>query len=357
MNRSLLGGLGVALVSVAFLSCGSDDEDKPTLASYAAARCAVMQRCSPEMLPLYGGSSRCVERMSMEMQHSVLPGMVTEGDWLSACISALNSAGCEDLYYVEECDPPPGTLPPGSACMYGPQCDTGLCSEHTGQGCGVCISPGALGEACDQGTPCAEGLKCSYTDHVCVQPAALGEPCSSAIPCLQELYCSSTDNVCLQRLALGEPCDVGTPCAEGLDCSFTQQVCVEDSAPGDHKVGDSCSDAYPNSCGTNLRCHNGVCALRVALGGTCSVTSDCVQNTWCDHDKEVCSAIKRVGEGEACDVEGVACADGLWCKNNAVCVAFLEDGAVCEYTSSAGCLLPAQCQDGVCQIPEPPTCE
>lgn len=306
MNKSVLGILG--LVGVALVAgCGSSDEDKGAadLGALASAQCAALQRCYPEAVSLYGGAERCPVRVRIVLDSMLLPGMNLDSQWMAGCVSALQSASCEDVVRgVSACEFPAGTLEVGAACVADTQCSTGACHQSSAPpACGACAVPAQLGESCKD-KPCAKGLSCSWG---------------------------------------GEP-----------------SVCVEESpdtpAP---KEGEACDSNYGSYCGAFLRCVENVCSPLAAVGESCATEGDCGSGAYCDTTEKVCKAIEVVGEGQACEGPGADCADGLYCKGNAACAPYVEDGGECEASpsTSSGCLFPATCENGVCTLPTPDTCE
>jgi len=286
MNRKLLGSLGLLGVVLA-AGCGSDESGGSggaggvpagDITSYAQAYCAAQQRCYPDFqMP---DDYDCVGRQKLSFESQLYPGMSVGPAWFGSCAAAINAASCDDYRrgVLPACDMPPGTLPAGSPCVAGGQCETRSCSYNP-SGCGVCEACG--GAVCEPGAMCVHGA--------CVEmPDQLGEACVDN--CYGGLLCR--DGICVERSAAGEPCSEYNDCGQGLFC-----VC------------------------------------------------------------DLCIPIEGVGEGEGCDIvaTGQWCMRGLWCNSKMICERSLDDGSPC--VDSDSCLFPASCENGVCTLPKPETCQ
>jgi len=222
----------------------------------------------------------------------------------------------------------------GGACRRARECASGLACVG-----GVCAPPRVLGERCERRTDCASGLVCAGR---CVAPPGLGEPCSRGVGgdlCAADRTC--IDGACAAASALGEACDDSTPCAPGGRC--IEGVCVPTAVAGEPCVtggclalhacvggvcqpmgtaGDACSDALPCVEGA---CRDGVCELLA--------------------DGESCAADVQFGECRGLCVGGTCrprVAEGGACRGSSQC----EAGFVCREVSGPASCQPA-CFEGV----------
>lgn len=101
----------------------------------------------------------------------------------------------------------------------------GVCAWVLAAGCSV-----GLGEPCDAGTACPEGLVCSFPREeegpaprgVCDYPLrGEGEECTVAAECERSLTCSNhftpgdRYGACVKKRAVGEACFVDRDCESG----------------------------------------------------------------------------------------------------------------------------------------------
>jgi len=125
-------------------------------------------------------------------------------------------------------------------------CDDGLVQNPTTT---LCERPQTPGTACGPGFPCGPGLTCDETQFKCVAPAMAGESCANPfVGCASGLSCTGALECSHSPARLGETCDIGTPCGNGLNCKpGIPQRCQQD-----RKLGESCGPLAP--CGQGTQC-------------------------------------------------------------------------------------------------------
>ncbi len=240
----------------------------------------------------------------------------------SACIDALNAAGCNFYdFYSPSCN---GVFKP--AVPVGGACDT--LNECVGGECNLTSM-----------TPCA---------GTCAAYVATGAPCGSAMPCAKTDFCDSTTSTCKTLPALGASCDgvcSGTlnyckgwmPGANGQP--DTLGTCAAFGGPGQ-----SCEVLFLGwSCTPGLYCdENQTCQPTLSVGSSCKSGAACQPGNYCrglviDFNNMVtqpgtCAAISDVGG--ACtpgtDPLGFSgCPGRLTCTMASVCAYDTPEGAMC----------------------------
>jgi len=206
----------------------------------------------------------------------------------------------------------------------GDDCDDGAWCDG-----GTCVALPAAGEACADGVRCAPGLACDPIEGSCAALPVLGEPCAmderGPFVCAGELACLG--DVCGPLPTLGEACGSGDhACADGLGCAF-------------------------NTDGTNT------CEPRVGAGEPCTNDTQCLSGNYCEFALNLCAA--HVPSGGACD-DGNECGPSGSCVNageggallcvpmpglGEPCLLDCRDGAICEFTQTAGTCVPPVCAE------------
>jgi hypothetical protein len=200
----------------------------------------------------------------------------------------------------DECRNQFGPRAEGKACMYGSQCETGMCGlTDPAAMCGTCTPRRAEGEACGDGYACAYDLDC--VDSVCTKLGRLGDSCDrgeAACNNAQSIACyleqDAATGTCQLLPGLGELCS-GPVCRAELSCNLTSGSCVPD------KMG--------------------------TLGGACGYDAEDVY-TWCP--------------------------GGSYCDTNSVCVAKASTGEACP--TGVRCRPGNRCLNAVCTVPDPTAC-
>ena len=248
-----------------------------------------------------------------------LPGSGVTVLGMEVCAAVLDASPCELP------DGPPaactfvGSLPGGSPCGDGIQCQSGICDGTiaiTPEGpaspftCGKCVPVVGVGQSCESAA-CASGSLClsqqtssGPATHSCVgiTQGAVDAPCDGlAKQCEPGLYCAAASSRCQALASEGEPCGDGTSppgdpggCRAPLGCeqnlSDGPATCVSHDAGGscladqDCAPGFGCIPAGPCSNPARFGCSaSGMCSAItwVEPGQPCSDQARCLVNS-CD---------------------------------------------------------------------------
>lgn len=293
------------LAVTVFMGCGGDKpkertggvKEDPRCAAYTAATCGKMAQCWPWLLAAsYGDMETCIQRSSGLCANVLTAnGSSWTTEKIDACAQTLPTISCDTWWnsVAPACDPGPGQLQDGSACIDKSQCQGGTCLQGGASGCGVCSTISPLGGDCSGSAQCEPGTACS-PEGKCVQPASLGGSCDASNPCAVNLRCGA-EGKCVPLVDVGEACN---PASFG-DCNFFKGLA-------------------------------------------------------CDPETETCKAVNLAPAGERCgpiDGQLTTCGAGAICSTQGVCLAPLEDGASCSEQAESRCAPPATCIGGVCTIP------
>ncbi len=95
-----------------------------------------------------------------------------------------------------------------------------------------------------------------------------------------------------------------------------------------------------------IQCKSGTCVALIAVGATCSSTSDCVRSAYCDYTKGSCTP--HVATGSTCKgSDSSECIDGDYCDSTTkLCAAKGANGAAC---TTANMCQSSNCPSGTCQ--------
>jgi hypothetical protein len=266
---------------------------------FAMSLCGQLNTCAPFVFQtIYGDTMTCITRTSL----GCLPALGANGNQttpaqLDACAQAIGSETCDaaaDNAEPQACDLP-GTLAAGAGCGSNAQCQSGYCKIPLGKACGTCTARAAAGAACSVDVDCAAGLVCSGT--TCVMPAATGAACSMTQPCMRTLACIGGQ--CATPLAAGATCSGPTGCdaSKGLYCDMQKTCAQTGTAPAGQPCGIIGSSVVACTAGAT-------CAVASGISGTCHQPA----------------------------ADGALCGPGI------------------------GCLAPATCIGGKCQLPSPSSC-
>jgi len=165
-----------------------------------------------------------------------------------------------------------------------------------------------------------------------------GAPCKSGLQC-QSLHCSipqgTSCGVCATRVAVGESCTVSSDCDNGR---CRENLCVP-------IVGEGGTCDSRTACHTGLTCvtpdgttaSRGVCTKPIAEGGTCNPLSDACDFSFglgCDTQSQTCKVIWRIV------IAGQVCStvDGLlaFCAGYGLCVPPADEAGICQATPADG---------------------
>jgi hypothetical protein len=268
----------------------------------------------------YGSESTCQSRVAANCEDSLgAPGTGATTTTETACTSALQSLSCTDVLAGTDptaCQPPVGTVAMGQPCSFNGQCTTQYCLVALGSICGTCQAAPQPGAACSV-NGCAEGQVCVASSGTCqTAVTAVGATCSATSPCGPGLACV-TVRTTMSCQALGAA--VGVACAArndllpdcdhrlGLTCDTGSHKCVQDTYA---TAGNACGPTD----GGYVDCEN---------GGACNTTGAGTDGT--------CEA--PAADGAACDPSGAAP-----CLVPAVCVTMTGSSVgTCELQNGASC--------------------
>jgi hypothetical protein len=278
---------------------------------------AVMDRlaeCGPFQIQQLGGDLAAIKDREFKTMLPLLelPGITL--DYISKeFIDTITSLSCGEFSRLASLQSQPKAeygfdasrgLANGQPCMHPLQCASLVCLRLQGASCGVCAAPIAIGGKCDD-----------------------------------------------VNIVLGSPCGMGNTCAGGVCKPF-----------GDK--GAQCN-ATTAPCFIDLGCVGGVCGAFLGKGDTCtSLTGECdiKEVLACEPNIKKCVLLKWVEDGKACGIKD----NGLFvCKKSdcfpsvldGTCRAPAEDGKPCDSAAGPGCLLHAQCVNGICEQYFTPVCK
>ncbi len=360
-----LGGMVLIAAMVGVPACGGSSSggsgnsdagvgtpltDAP--AALAGALCGVLTQClgPVETLALQGQDcSTYYTAQLKEGEISLFPAAITkgtvvyDGTKMSACLGAIQSAGCATLTtrLSSLCGSlAKGIIPSGGACSLSSECASGSFCKTASVCPGTCTALLSAGQDCEQSDDCENGLICSTTTNKCVKPADAGEACNgSAPPCSPELACQGApqggSGTCVTIAAAfgaasGAACDptTATFCATGLSCAATAvtggTVAFTCEAP---PATTACHIGYPEECPQGQYCLlataslTGACSVLPGNGAACAKHSPsdktstdrlCAPGTVCDTTSTTCRTLGELGTTCAADNECISnvCASG-----------------------------------------------
>jgi Dickkopf N-terminal cysteine-rich region len=262
---------------------------------------------------------------------------------------------------------PPAT---GMPCAFDEQCAGARCSA-SGDGCGVCLTPRKLGEACTglldtcaRSATCTNGA-CVSTKKVVGQTCALGP--GGLLPvdqkeCDDELYCEAPDftsgsGICRAVHGKGEACSLFGQCGSGLRC--VNDTCV----PGPGKLGEPCGP-YPGCADDTLECNSLTMTCQTGtlpLGEACGIVGGSIIDPRCAPPNVCWTAngmtqticVTLPGEGEPC--ARYQCAAPLFCRmkndNHDTCERPRNEGEACAHGNYGAipCATGLECRGSVCR--------
>ena len=246
-----------------------------------------------------------------------LPGSGLTPEVLEACASALEASPCELPNGQPAACAFVGSLPGGTPCNEGFQCESGQCQgtaffSPEGQigptTCGKCLPAVMVGQVCAQGdfsAGCPANASCITKDtsasmptYTCVPPSYgdIGATCDDLTAlCKVGLYCAAQTGQCAPLANANAQCGEGSKppgdpggCAPPLSC-----VGVDAATCSIGSAGAYCLDDL--DCAPGLGCIPGPCALSgtvVRIG--CAASGTCGPVTWgspgqpCDPPSTLC---------------------------------------------------------------------
>lgn len=132
-------------------------------------------------------------------------------------------------------------------------------------------------------------------DRVFVGQVGRNAPCINTAECAGNAVCGF-DPTCSDQCCVGACRVFADPVEIGAACSFSGTACVPEAYCAQDPM-------------TGLTT---VCTKLVKPGGDCSLGQQCDENSQCDGEGK-CRKVKLAGEGEACGIEYVRCAEPHSC--------------------------------------------
>lgn len=291
-----------------------------------------------------------------------------------------------------------GLLPAGSACTYAGQCASEFCNSRTRQ----CDAAGRLGDACTAAGDCRLGY-CDPTQK-CSERKQNGAACTVAGDCLGGVcdpgtsrcgkpdgamcnssgecqgYCDTTARQCRTAAANGTSCMRDEQCQSRM-CHSNLRTCVTRCSDGcaaaefcdsygacrpKLAAGSQCDD--DDECDTGFCNDDERCAMRPAIGGACTSSSDCFPKGYCSggtctayaKPDQACTGLDScappfICSNGKCTLISLSCEpakSGSQCTWLQVCdeTAFCDvlDNFTCKpkKTAGASCLRSTECPTG-----------
>jgi hypothetical protein len=294
---------------VAMLTCGvaacSAEHDALERAEAVGAQVAEARCACTELAQNTATQETCIEAQKRRWEAEVLPIVRADHtklrtDALDRCLALLRSCA------VQSHEVPPcsrlfaGQLALGEPCLNRLQCESGVCERG---GCfessaGHCAEPLDGPGFCADDSFCVDGFTCQGGG--CAPALREGEACSGVTPgatgCEPGLVCIPEEGTvwefaCRAQRAAGQRCgteheagwSVGfAACEEGLLCSTSSFECEEPGPPAIDRrgLGERCVTSGPTeeTCGSELVCSAGKCALPKRLEEPCTSAEECASH-------------------------------------------------------------------------------
>jgi hypothetical protein len=297
--------------------------------------CEFQVRCGlikDDLTACLSGNTAGRTRVSATEQAAVKAGRIKyDGDQARTCLDALSSRSCDVTTasyrgYPEAClSALRGTSHSGAPCADSAECISQSCEiPACGMACctGTCRGDDApivakIGASCATNL-CDQDAFCDPASMMCVVLKRLGESCEDGFSCADGLYCLPSSNTCGSLPGPGERCDRDGCRERGQHCSTTTKTCVNVGLLDDPcSSGEDCSPFYV--CGANRQCSEGI-----ALGAPCTRSDRCAgaELAFCDIPDNAtmgtCTMPKP--DGASCHVE-YECVSGVCDPISKTCVA------------------------------------
>ena len=330
---------------------------------------AQFTRCGGPQLPAAEAARQLARFEQVCQNEAALPGSGVTAATLDACADALDLSPCEFPAGPPQACQFHGTLPGGSPCADGIQCQSGRCGGTqsfspegpTGPAvCGTCANVTTVGQPCGQ-ADCPAASACILDNpggstYSCkaTSDGTQGASCDDLTTyCQPGLYCAAQTATCQPVAAVGAACGDGSRppgdpggCAAPYGCEELSMTCV--SSPD----GGPCLSDF--DCAPGLGCiPEGPCANPARFG--CSASGQCVPITWAQSGQP-CSLAVRCLVGSCFSNESLPMVQApngglLW----STCPAVVADDQPCNARST--CDAFAECFQGACILSDAVSCQ
>jgi uncharacterized repeat protein (TIGR01451 family) len=277
-------------------------------------------------------STRYCDGVSLTCQPRLANGVSVPNDGLHAGTCATMGLACSSLV----CNANKCAKSGGASCTTAAECGSNSCTSSV---CGKTAND----TACGQNGDCTSGSCKSYR---CV-PAANG--CYQDLDCSSTQYCRRSTLTCVNKLDKG----AAIPSSDGLHtgtCSDAAAVCLSgycNSTTITCGVSDGASCTVPSDCRNNT-CLGAHC---VPASNGCYSDDHCSAGNYCNRSALSCTATLSVGtpipvdglHAGSCNDAAAVCQTGLCNLNKTSCAA--DNGNAC---SDAASCVSDQCTGGYC---------
>ena len=217
-----------------------------------------------------------------------VPGEVCVGMQEKYCTARCPAGGCPDGFYCDNIGGGLRVCVQGEPSMGGTVEFGGDCSEQACVETLICVADDDrrfCSRACNGPGSCPDGYRCAGGETpACAPrngPPGFGEACANGTDCAEPLECIERPS--RQRPFCTTACEGGLPCGQGFECDGTHCVPPAQELPG---FGETCAleaaDPALVGCAEGFRC--------IGEG----------LNTWCT---QVCTTENRCPEGYGCKLQ------------------------------------------------------
>jgi hypothetical protein len=176
-----------------------------------------------------------------------------------------------------------------------------------------------------------------------------GQPCDVGDQC-NSIRCSNNANgcgVCAARVAAGGNCVASEECVVPLVCGESG-TCV-----AARQLNTSCA-TDTLACAPSLRCRGGLCSQPLTqVGAACVGEEDCdtAHGLICDTAGGKCVSWTSSATTCGAGTTWTFCSKGGFCSDEGFCTPAAADGKSCDDTIGPSCLYPATCNaSGLCSV-------
>jgi hypothetical protein len=331
--------IAAASLSITAVACGGGaftsgaDADGGTIGQNQAcgdrahANCLEIASCSAEVLATtYGDEGTCETRLKLFCLNSLAASTNGNSAGLTeACAEAFASEPCTDYFDLSPapaCVQAKGQLDDGMACAVAGQCATGFCAIAPGAACGTCAEAPMPGDSCAALTTCGQTLTCVTATKHCQAFATQGAACDNGSPCGDGLFCvgaSTTQQGTCQPAVeqVGAACDPQGKTGPGCDrlASLACNTMTKQCAP-------LAFAALGQACGANVGNQFAVCAS----------AATCVAQATDAGPPSIC--VPAASDGAKCDlVLGPFCLDPARC----IVTGDASTSGTCQFPNAMAC--------------------